>query len=388
MGTCTAALGRCSSPLPFADVATGELSTGASALIRIGDTSDETSGFCGGAGTETVVQIASPVSGQLRVDVAGLPEGAVAYLTPNCAIGTDACTATDGTLTLPVTGGLPVLLVLDSDGVVGDVSVEAEIQGDLTVGDACAVDGSTGQCAFGLACAPERLVCVEVVGEGGLCGNVGTAPVCGDSLSCAQGDAFPRCVDERSATCEAAEDLGTVGSITDGPFLEADLNRVSGATLYAGSCGANGRQARVVTPLVDGTLVLEYGADGRGLFARTSCLDAGTELGCINADSREALEVPVVAGEPVYLFLESVSATDLTGAIYPTVGEGDACNPELNRCEQGFRCGSREVCVRGSLAPVPYPNVSASRRTTSGTLVQSPSCPGAWSHAVRPHAAA
>ena len=130
--------------------------------------------------------------------------------------------------------------------------------------------------------------------------------MCGDSLSCAQGDAFPRCVDERSATCEAAEDLGTVGSITDGPFLEADLNRVSGATLYAGSCGTNGRQARVVTPLVDGTLVLEYSADGRGLFARTSCFDAGTGWDT-SRRSRDALEVPVTAGEPVYLFLEAVA---------------------------------------------------------------------------------
>lgn len=80
------------------------------------------------------------------------------------------------------------------------------------------------------------------------------------------------------------------------------------ASNYGGTCGGSGHDAvYVVTPDIGGTLTVGLGAGYPAtLYARSSCADAATELGCDKASPFQ-LSFPATAGTPVYLFVDGFS---------------------------------------------------------------------------------
>jgi hypothetical protein len=116
------------------------------------------------------------------------------------------------------------------------------------------------------------------------------------------------CGDGEVSAIEAVAVLGVnTGDTSDGSTLATSVCNVSGETredIYR------------YTPVSDGTLALLLSsATDQGLHVRTDCLDADTELGCIDQEfggTDEALAVDVTGGVPLFIFVDGYS--ELTDA--------------------------------------------------------------------------
>ena len=92
---------------------------------------------------------------------------------------------------------------------------------------------------------------------------------------------------------------------------------------YAGVCGGNGRDGVVaVTSEVTGTLSAQLEAGWPAVFyARETCTNAGSQLACNAFNSSQPhrtlrdLSMPVIAGVPVYLFVDGIGSASGPGTI-------------------------------------------------------------------------
>jgi cysteine-rich repeat protein len=142
-----------------------------------------------------------------------------------------------------------------------------------------------------------------------------TQPLCGDgsiaqSESCDDGNDTPgdgcdaSCQVELETTCAHAKPLELGVSTGD--------TAISTTKAFADQqgLGDGGKEdVRVFTPATSGTLtiVLNAGPD-LSIYVRTSCIDQGTEIASAFAGTgttSDAVNVPVTAGQPITVFIDS-----------------------------------------------------------------------------------
>jgi hypothetical protein len=115
------------------------------------------------------------------------------------------------------------------------------------------------------------------------------------------------------ALCTAATVIAAVGD-TNG-------TNIGGSQVFSGSCGGSGTEAiYMFTPAQNGNLVITQTPTGGTptldgvLYARTTCGDGATELGCSDSldppyvGGPESITVAVTTGTPIYIFSDAYGA--------------------------------------------------------------------------------
>jgi cysteine-rich repeat protein len=138
-------------------------------------------------------------------------------------------------------------------------------------------------------------------------------PTCGDGSvamgeTCDDGNNVPgdgcdaECQVELGAICDRAKPLSP--GVNEGDTL-------TGTSGFSGTCsqGSGLEKIFVYTPITSGTLtVVMNSPTDQGIFARSTCNDDATELGCASfapGGASEALSLAVTAGVPLYLFVDA-----------------------------------------------------------------------------------
>lgn len=156
--------------------------------------------------------------------------------------------------------------------------------------------------------------------------------------------------------CSAACTFESVGpgDVCPGEPIELDaidsarrIGSVSGTTTmlaaqYGATCGGSGAErVYVYEPDVDGWLSAAVTADFDVVaYARTTCGDGATENACsdVALDGPEILELPVVSGEPVYLFVDGYAGDEGTFRVDVDVREahcGNGVAEPSEACDDG-----------------------------------------------------
>ncbi len=147
-----------------------------------------------------------------------------------------------------------------------------------------------------------------------------------DTSSCT----MPMCGDHIISSGETCDDGNTVAGDGCSPTCEIELDQfcaaphplvvgvntgdtIAGTRAFEGSCTGQSDKEVVYsfTPALSGTLTLVMtSATDQGLYVRSTCADAGTEIGCANfapAGASEALSLHVSAGVPLAIIVDSTT---------------------------------------------------------------------------------
>jgi cysteine-rich repeat protein len=226
----------------------------------------------------------------------GWPNGG--YCTGLCPLTTPDCPG----------GGLCVDVGFDNGN--GLCFSTCEAPADCRAGYDCISAGSRSVCYPHCTAAsqcPEVGTCDT---DAGLCQAVETE--CTNGLD-DDNDGDADCSDPNcDETCGPLIEAACSGALT-----ETTGNTTTGTTVFAGSCiEAAGKTAvHTFTPGTAGQLgvltITLSSATEHALYARSTCADTTTELGCSDAPStgaQEVLEVPVTGGEPVAVFVAASAA--------------------------------------------------------------------------------
>jgi cysteine-rich repeat protein len=253
----------------------------AAMAANMGDTTGGTllfSGSCTGVGSHEQLYSFTPgiagETGQLDLVLSSMTDQGV-YVRTSCADSMSEIECIDG-----VAGGTDEKLRVT---VVGGVPLTIFVDGYQP--------GEEG--AFGLSAAFTPAVCND--------GKVTLPEQCDDMNNMAGDGCDATCLIEPAAFCMS------VPAAILGMNMGDTTNGTNG---FEGTCtGANARE-RVfsVTPAIDGMLhIVLSSADDQGIYVRTDCADAATELGCIDSKGGgqdEMLDVAVTAGVPVTVFVD------------------------------------------------------------------------------------
>jgi cysteine-rich repeat protein len=160
---------------------------------------------------------------------------------------------------------------------------------------------------------------LDVTVKGESCGDglVSGAEQCDDGNVTAGDGCSATCAIEPLAGTDQcpgyAVALAGVGSAVRSKVVS--LSTAALASNYAGTCGGNGRDGVIVaTSDVTGTMRAQLDSSWPSvLYARTTCADGGSELGCKKADlakpneTLRVLSFDVQAGVPTFLFVDGLS---------------------------------------------------------------------------------
>jgi cysteine-rich repeat protein len=170
---------------------------------------------------------------------------------------------------------------------------------------------------YTLSAAFNDIICGDGIlsaGEG--CDDGNTTAGDGCDAVCAIEDGFicegsPSVCVSPQAVCNAAV-VAALGTNT------GDTTDAVSSNLFDGSCQAGAifgpapEDLFVFTPAVSGDITLTLTADADlGVYARSSCLDETTELGCADLEfggDIETLVIPGVAGTPITIFVDGFAA--------------------------------------------------------------------------------
>lgn len=254
---------------------------------------------CSSAGKDAVFAITAPIDGVLQAALPQAAFNASLYARTECASNTSQLVcANDNTgngleeIAFAVTQGTTYYLVVDSTSTTatGPFTLEVTVQpagcGDTVV--------SAG----------------ETCDDGNVVAGDGCAPDC--SLEALTGNDV--CPGYALTLSGLGQDPRRLVITTDTTPLTSN---------YAGTCGGSSRDAvYAVASDIDGTLTAKlFPAPGLApvLYGRTTCTDANTQVVCDDsATSGFTLSTPVLAGVPVYLFVDGlngefgVSTLDIT----------------------------------------------------------------------------
>lgn len=188
--------------------------------------------------------------------------------------------------------------------------------GDCSDGNACYTVSQNGDSACAPGCS-KNSECTELDKcnvDAGLCVN---AEVCDDNkdndldgaVDCQDAECamLQTCADAINAACMNAPVLVTGDNMGD---TTGDKN------LFAGSCTGSGSPEDVFTFTAPdkGKLVLDFdsGMADMGIYVRTACNDAGSELGCVNDFGADHLELVVNMGDTLFIYADGyAAATDV-----------------------------------------------------------------------------
>lgn len=181
--------------------------------------------------------------------------------------------------------------------------------------------------------------------------------------------ATPACEAELQQACAAAT---TLSEATPLSAFSGDGTRVlSYDACETGSfTGGGPEQIYLMTPTESGLAKLRLETDvDMGIYVRTSCADAVTTLECSDAwgdFTSEWLNVPVQAGVPLYVVVDSYSEAGADG-VYTLVGTVD---PFVggDRCDTAIPLPATETRDYGELGPDMVLDAAAAASCTSGTV--------------------
>lgn len=167
---------------------------------------------------------------------------------------------------------------------------------------------------------------VQIVPPGCGDGFVTAGETCDDGNTASGDGCAPDCTLEALAgndTCPGYP-IDVVGVGMDPRVFVITNDTTALASNYAGTCGGSSRDAvYAVTSDIDGNLVARLTpAPGLGpvLYARTDCLNVGTEVACDAAvGGGFTLSTPVTMGTPVYLFVDGLSGQQGVSTLTLTV---------------------------------------------------------------------
>ncbi|XYH94147.1 hypothetical protein ACMHYB_40800 [Sorangium sp. So ce1128] len=138
-------------------------------------------------------------------------------------------------------------------------------------------------------------------------GTIDTPEECDDDNATSGDGCSAECTLELDAACSEA----LVAVLGDN---EGDTT--TGTSLFEGSCFdyVSPERIHTFTPPSDGRLWLALSSDtDLGMYVRTSCADAGSQLECVDnygAGHEEALHVDVDGGVPLFIFVDTYFSTD------------------------------------------------------------------------------
>jgi cysteine-rich repeat protein len=298
----------------------------AAAAIVEGDTAgnfdasdDNFTGSCNAAATgigdpEDVFVFTAPSAGTLDLLVVGDVASPVLYVRSSCEdAGTELSCFSDFTDTATATLGA------QNTGDQFFVFVEDRF-----------VDG--GAYTLTVAFAP------ATANETGLCDDGADNDLDG-ALDCNDPDCSGDAV--CSETCAAPIDIDETAPVTG--------NNVGALNINEGSCGANdgGEDVYVFVPSVDGLVSVNVSDDPANLdnidailYVRTDCADPASELDCVDdslggvTEEEELLALPAIAGEPLFIFVDSFGATG-TGGYIINLAFNAVTGTEVGLCDDG-----------------------------------------------------
>ncbi len=176
--------------------------------------------------------------------------------------------------------------------------------GELVPAGMNCVTASMGQFSGGTLGCEAGCAHLELSGCTHACGDGSVNPgeTCDDGNTVAGDGCDATCQVEPAPLCAAAELLapGTYSSTTD-----------NGTLGFQGSCVGAGGHERVFsfTPATSGTLEIELASafTDQGLYLRSTCADASTEIACAPAGNSATLSRPVSAGVPLAVFVDGTA---------------------------------------------------------------------------------
>ncbi len=155
-------------------------------------------------------------------------------------------------------------------------------------------------------------------------------PVCGNSMvepgeTCDDGNMAAG--DGCSDTCLVEPEFYCTGAVP--AVLGANMgDTTGGSAVFSSNCNLGTDHLERIytyTPAATGTLHLVLASDSdQGIYVRTTCDDAMTELGCADAVEGgidEVLDVAVTAGTPVTIFVDGYVGADSAGPYTLTISE-------------------------------------------------------------------
>lgn len=191
---------------------------------------------------------------------------------------------------------------------------------------------------------PEVAVCVAGCTLTAHCPTLGKCDIlsgyCVDPEDCADtvdndGDSYQDCEDP-DCTQECANIVSAACGAVPPAQASTAGDTLGGSAYFAGSCtGSLGAPEQVYsfTPPQDGFLrVALDSVTDQGLYVRTSCVDRGSELACVDdqvGGATEVLLTAVSAGVPVTLFVDGYAPTEagpftLDVSVLVPVGESES----------------------------------------------------------------
>ena len=341
----------------------------------------------GGSGADAVYRIEPPLTGRATARITADFSAILSARTTCNSAKTEIGCADDAqvggagtTLSFPVFQGAPVFLFVDGYGGAG---------GTFTLD----VDVQTAVCGNGKAEPPEA------------CDDGNTTGGDGCSASCALEDvstpsACPGTGYRLAATAAAPGKVSFAGD-TGG------LSNGGGSATGCFSTGSGPNAIYAITPTVSGSLSLSLLADfgGAMLHVRRECGDNATQADCVGSDDTLvplAADIPVVAEQTVYVFVDSKStsakglytldatltAAECGNGVVDSGEEcddggkanGDGCSasctverdPATYTCPgaplrlEGAAPGPRTLRVRGTTTPLPGESLPASKFKACG----------------------
>lgn len=321
--------------------------TGTGADPRIGTVTASTSGSysqysgsCGGGtGKDTVYVVTPDVTGLLTAKLTGAFD-ALLYARRTCAdTKTEvACNDAPGAkggeqIKIAVTKNQPVYLIVDGySGSAGSFTLDLDVE--------------TAFCGNGVAEAPE--VCDD--------GNAVAGDGCAADCTFEAGGVLKDCPGQGIVLTGAGNAPRTVS-------FAGTTAGLGSSTLTPTGCSGSGPNAiYAITPDVSGSMTAKLVAsyDNATLHLRSECDTSVTQLDCKEAtEPLEVLEltVPVVAGLPHYVVVDSSSSTYAgTYSVEVTVNPGSCGNSVLDgaeQCDDGNAVAGDGCSASCALEPVP-----------------------------------
>lgn len=277
---------------------------------------------CGGTGGDLVARFVPTVTGNvtLLANAAGAAPALAASRSCNAAATEIACSRGGGGVTridFAVEAGVPVFLTVEA--------LTPLVEGDVSL----------------------TLIETPLGGEGAACDPTGVSARCATGRTCVELDGRAEC---RAVPANSCTQPHRVDGLRETPTNVELTGSIS--VDYLGTCGVGGTNAIAVTPAVSGVLVATMTTPGARrdatLWARSDCDARGSQLQCVqDADAGiPKLDLPVSAGQTVYLHAGGISTATVSLRVLPVAGLGQACDPTgaTSRCGAGLACVA-SVCT-------------------------------------------
>lgn len=260
---------------------------------------------CAGAGKEAYFTVTPPIDGVIvaKVDASyNVSIGARSSCPPNTGGGFLACSNKSSgpggeAFAFAATAGTKYWIIVDAPGAkdLGSFSLDVTLQ--------------SASCGDGLAGG------VEECDDGNLAPGDGCSPTC----------TLEPMTDTDTCPGHAVALTGAGATTTRTKVIS--LSTTSLTSSYGGTCGGTGRDGVVaVTSDIAGTMTAQLTASwATTLYARTSCADASSELGCKAYDPAKPSEttreitLPVQPGIPTYFFVDGIGSASGAATLNLTV---------------------------------------------------------------------